>query len=509
MKKLLLIIILGGLFMTSCGSKKKVTEKTYSDEEISIIKNDKQGTGVKYTNRDIDILKYIAKYKSIAQREMKEYGIPASITIAQGILESQAGKSELATRANNHFGVKCHKDWSGPRYLYDDDDIQECFRKYENPERSYVDHSKFLAHRKRYAFLFRLPKTDFEAWAKGLKKAGYATDPSYPDKLIYLINKYRLNELDKEVLKGMSIKVNDTAENMSHENKKFIYEVKKGETIFTVSNKFNIPVKKIQKINNLNDFDIYEGQILVLTLGDEEINNDSQNTAQKQEEEAQKTEKEVEIKNEQANEAVEVLETDETQIPEDEKYVVKEGQTLFSIAKENNIKIDDLLTANHFDKSTEIKVGQVIRIPKNKIIRSEEEKKDVEVQPEVSQSAISKGEAYKYTVKQGETIYSIARDHAIEVSAIMEANDFDNSSIIKVGQVILIPGNQEADANTKQEKSTTINNDMENKPVYHIVKQGETLYRIHVKYGVPVETLRKLNHLKGNNIKVGQKLRVK
>ncbi len=501
MKKIILIFIFGSLFMAGCGSSKKTVsdDKTYKEDEISIIKNDKQGTNSKYTNRDIDILKYIARYKSIAQREMKEYGIPASITIAQGILESQAGKSELATRANNHFGVKCHKDWTGPRYLYDDDEIQECFRKYDNPERSYVDHSKFLAHRKRYAFLFRLPKTDYEAWAKGLKKAGYATDPSYPDKLIYLINKYRLNELDKEVLKGMSIKVTETAGNTSKQDKKFIYEVKKGETIFTISNKFNIPVKKIQKINNLNDFDIYEGQILVLTLGEEgEVKN---NESQEAQQEAQ-TQENIE------EEAVALPEEATEEIPEDEKYTVKEGQTLFSIARDFNIKVEDLLSANHFDKSTEIKVGQVIRIPKDKVIKPVETEK-VEKKTETIQASSQSGDTYTHKVKQGETIYSIAREHAIEVSAIMEANGFDNSSVLKVGQEIIIPGTKEVKNDSQAEENQKTSASESEKPVYHIVKQGETLYRIHVNYGVPVETLRKLNNLKGNNIKVGQKLRVK
>jgi len=496
MKKKLLIISLAGIFMTGCGSSKKtIKDNDSSNSKISIPSKDDKGNNTKYTSRDIDILKYIARYKSIAQREMKEYGIPASITIAQGVLESQAGKSELALRANNHFGVKCHKDWMGPRYLYDDDQLQECFRKYDNPERSYVDHSKFLAHRKRYAFLFRLPKTDYESWAKGLKKAGYATDPSYPDKLIYLINKYRLNELDKEVLKGMSIKVNETVENTSTQNKKFIYEVKNGETIFTISNKFNIPVKKIQQINNLNDFDIYEGQILVLTL-DQNKNQENTNTTS--------TSNESEVKD---RELASIPNESNIDIPENERYVVKEGQTLFSIAKENNIKVEDLLSANHFDKSTEIKVGQVIRIP----------------QKEIQEESVSKTEnttsetnlkTFKHKVKQGETIYSIARNNNIEVTDLMDANNFDSSTILKVGQIIIIPGKnnsveievEETETQPKEEKSTDTPND---EPVYHVVKQGETLYRIHINYNVPIETLKKLNHLKGNSIRVGQKIRVK
>ncbi len=493
MKKVLVFIILGSIFMSGCGSSKKNVSGNRA-EKINIPTKDEKGNATKYTSRDIDILKYIARYKSIAQREMKEYGIPASITIAQGILESQAGKSELATKANNHFGVKCHSDWMGPRYLYDDDEIQECFRKYDNPERSYVDHSKFLAHRKRYAFLFRLPKTDFEAWAKGLKKAGYATDPSYPDKLIYLINKYRLHHLDKEVLKGMSIKVNDVAENTSKQNKKFIYEVKNGETIFTISNKFKIPVKKIQQINNLNDFDIYEGQILVLTLDEnkkpEDYTDNSTTNSHKNE-----------------PEIVEAPKAEQIDIPDEERYVVKEGQTLFSIAKENNLKIDELLSANHFDKSTEIKVGQVIRLPKKKI---EEEIKTVQIEKEEDNQTNQK--TIKHKVKQGETIYSIARNNGVEVADIMDANHFDNSTVLKVGQEIIIPQKNFSSQEQKRAPEKTkvpSQQKEENKAEYHVVKAGETLYRIHINYNVPIETLKKLNNLKGNSIKVGQKIRVK
>ena len=506
MKKVFLLFIFGGLFMAGCGSSKKTVSdnEAHKNDKIGIPDNNPNANNSKYTHADIDILKYIARYKSIAQREMKEYGIPASITIAQGILESQSGKSELATRANNHFGVKCHKDWQGPKYLYDDDDLQECFRKYDNPERSYVDHSKFLAHRKRYAFLFRLPKTDYEAWAKGLKKAGYATDPSYPDKLIYLINKYNLNELDKEVLKGMSIKVSDSGKNTSKQDKKFIYEVKKGETIFTISNKFGIPVKKIQQINNLNDFDIYEGQILVLTLDENKKSGNDQTTPDNPNQ-PDKNNKEEEV-------IAEVPNINQPDIPADEQYVVKEGQTLFSIAKENNIDVDDLRIANRFDKSTEIKVGQIIRIPKDKVKNTSENILDKTETPKENISSLT--DTIQHKVKQGETIYSIARNNGVEVSDLMEANHFDNSTILKVGQIILIPVQKnnevkEQVAETKKQGDVTKEDQSTNSPVYHIVKQGETLYRIHVNYGVPVETLRKLNNLKGNNISVGQKLRVK
>lgn len=140
---------------------------------------------------------YIAKYSQWAVDEMNKTGIPASITLAQGILESDCGNSELAIGANNHFGIKCHSDWTGEKAYHDDDKKQECFRKYESAAQSFADHSLFLTGKSRYASLFELERTDYVGWAKGLKKAGYATDPSYADRLIAIIEQECLYEYDR------------------------------------------------------------------------------------------------------------------------------------------------------------------------------------------------------------------------------------------------------------------------------------------------------------------------
>ncbi len=138
---------------------------------------------------------YIDRFRDIAVTEMRRTGIPASITLAQGILESGAGNSRLALQANNHFGIKCH-DWTGPSITHDDDAKGECFRKYNSPEESYRDHSVFLMTRQRYAFLFDYKPTDYTSWAHGLKKAGYATNPQYPQLLLKLIADHALNQYD-------------------------------------------------------------------------------------------------------------------------------------------------------------------------------------------------------------------------------------------------------------------------------------------------------------------------
>ena len=140
---------------------------------------------------------YINNFKEEAIKEMLMYNIPASITLAQGMLESSMGNSDLAMYANNHFGIKCHNTWDGPTFIKDDDEKDECFRKYPSVFDSYTDHSLFLKSGPRYTSLFELKRTDYKAWARGLKEVGYATDPKYPQRLLYLIEKYKLYNYDK------------------------------------------------------------------------------------------------------------------------------------------------------------------------------------------------------------------------------------------------------------------------------------------------------------------------
>lgn len=141
--------------------------------------------------------RYIDKYADLAVEEMRRSGVPASITLAQGLLESRYGQSDLAVKGNNHFGIKCHSNWNGAKMRVDDDKEKECFRKYRTVEQSYRDHSDFLRYRDRYKFLFDLDPKDYKGWAYGLKKAGYATDPAYPKKLINLIEEYELYKYDR------------------------------------------------------------------------------------------------------------------------------------------------------------------------------------------------------------------------------------------------------------------------------------------------------------------------
>jgi LysM repeat protein len=151
------------------------------------------------SERKLSPHEYVESHKEDAIKEMLMFGVPASVTLAQGMLESDNGNSDLAVYANNHFGIKCHEDWTGPSYIKDDDTKDECFRKYETVLQSYSDHSQFLRSRTRYAFLFELKTTDYKGRAHGLKESGYATDPRYADRLIDIIEKNKLYEYDKNV----------------------------------------------------------------------------------------------------------------------------------------------------------------------------------------------------------------------------------------------------------------------------------------------------------------------
>lgn len=213
------------------------------------------------------VLVYIDKYKEIAKKDMVEYGIPASITLGQGILESGAGTGPLSVQANNHFGIKCHKEWTGPSVKYDDDSEQECFRKYSEPNESYRDHSLFLITRERYSSLFTLDKKDYKSWAKGLKDAGYATDPTYPTKLIALIERYQLQQFDAEVL---GVDYVPTKPIQSQQTKEVIvsnvasHQVMKGDTLYSISKKYNISIDDLKKKNNISDSGISVGQQLII-----------------------------------------------------------------------------------------------------------------------------------------------------------------------------------------------------------------------------------------------------
>ena len=238
--------------VTTSSTKSETTEsKPKTDSEVSLVAT----SNVKTYAEEIQI--YVDNFKEIAQNNMRAHGIPASITLAQGILESGAGKGKLALSANNHFGIKCHTGWKGESVKHDDDAAQECFRKYEHPSESYRDHSLFLTSRPRYSNLFKLDKGDYESWAKGLKSAGYATDVKYPDKLIGLIERFELYKYDNEVL---SRDFKPAKKEMILAQGGDYYTIQQGDTLYSLSKRFNLTVDDLKKLNNMSDNAISIGQ---------------------------------------------------------------------------------------------------------------------------------------------------------------------------------------------------------------------------------------------------------
>jgi len=273
-KKLFILICI--VFLASCkGTKQTTRKKSFPKHktERKVVnvpqkKQEKEKEIIESTSKTevtTDVVEnYIQQYKEIAKNNMQTHGIPASITLAQGILESGSGQGRLAKQANNHFGIKCHSNWTGQTIRHDDDKSQECFRKYEDPSDSFRDHSLFLTSRSRYQNLFKLQKDDYKNWAKGLRKAGYATDPKYPDKLIKLIEKYNLHQYDQEVLEKTEnpTKTKFISLNQPSTDQVKTHKVEKGDTLYNISKRYNITVGELKKLNNLYDNNISIGQIL-------------------------------------------------------------------------------------------------------------------------------------------------------------------------------------------------------------------------------------------------------
>ena len=268
---------------------------------------------------------YIKKYNELAVEQMKSYKIPASITLAQGLLESGAGRSELARKSNNHFGIKCGSKWRGRSVRYDDDARDECFRAYKNPCESYEDHSAFLKSGARYAFLFKLDITDYRGWAKGLKKAGYATDPSYANRLITIIEDYDLYKYDK---KGIYSKRQLRKEPwLLNPHQVYIANglayivARSGDTFKNIGKEFDIKWRKLVGYNDLQrDYTLMPGDIVYLKR-----------------------------KNKKASESYAV-------------HAVKDGDSMHSISQKYGIRLKNLYKMNDKDGDYIPEVGDLLRL---------------------------------------------------------------------------------------------------------------------------------------------------
>jgi len=307
-----------------------------------------------YSNGSVNT--YIDRYSSLAVSEMERTGVPASITLAQGMIESDYGRSTLARTANNHFGIKCHSDWTGPTIRHHDDRRNECFRKYRTPEESFYDHSDFLRKGSRYSFLFSLNQTDYKAWAKGLRRAGYATNPDYANMLIRKIEEHNLHQYDLGYgLASLSAETSKpaneagtavTAESIENvpvpvtnssfvvparvsrimENNRVQYiVVKDGDTVEKIENEFQMLRWELKRYNELEDgFALTPGQIIYI-----------QPKRDKSE-------------------------------PGKEFHNVTEGETMYSISQKYGIKLKSLYEMNRMTEGTEPTAGQKLWLRKLK-----------------------------------------------------------------------------------------------------------------------------------------------
>lgn len=275
---------------------------------------------------------YINQYKDLAIEQMLRYRIPASITLAQGLFESRAGQSDLATQGNNHFGIKCH-NWTGPTQYHDDDLRGECFRVYQDAKDSYEDHSKFLAKQSRYSRLFSLPITDYKGWANGLKACGYATNPQYANKLIQIIELYKLFDYDKAKRydhfmanhNGSDQPVN--AQGVLHPihifNDNYYLYAREGDTFKSIGKEVEISWKKLAKYNERDKHAIlHKGDIVYL---------------KKKQKKAPKQYKR-------------------------RPHIVKQGESMYTIAQKYGIRLRSLYRMNNLNSDYEIYPGARLRV---------------------------------------------------------------------------------------------------------------------------------------------------
>jgi flagellum-specific peptidoglycan hydrolase FlgJ len=383
------------------------------------------------------VLKYINQYKEIAIKEMKMYGVPASITLSQGIIESNSGRSTLAVNGNNHFGIKCHNTWYGKTIIEDDDVKNECFRKYENPEESFRDHSEFLKTRERYAFLFKYATTDYKSWAYGLKQAGYATNPKYAEILVRNIETYQLYRFDD------TSHVADN-NNASIEPTPLTTNTTWASRIFLRN---NIKAVYLMQNESLSEIGKLSGQGLSRIL---KYNDLSKNLKP-------------------ADGSIIYLQPKRRK-GSDLYHTVAINETMYLISQQYGIHLKDLYHINNIALGEEPAIGEIIYL-RNKRSTTPILRKDKSVKPQSNSGhtnviiqenkkdstnktnvntttptdetknnsnsiSINTDNSY-YTVQSGDTLYGIARVHNTSVEKLKELNEFQ-TEIIHAGMRIRI-----------------------------------------------------------------------
>jgi len=453
----------------------------------------------------LTVTQYIEKYSAMAIEEMYRSHIPASITLAQGILESGNGNSRLATQANNHFGIKCKNTWKGQTLFEDDDAPQECFRKYDAAIDSYRDHSDFLMNNKRYAFLFDLDSKDYKGWAFGLKKAGYATNPQYPELLITFIERHGLHKYDE--IKRSEEEEKEQAEEKAEIVRTYGKEMmingvpaitaKANESFAQIALNYDIKVYNLYKYNDLQkDDECHEGDTIYLKNKKNKaevetcVLGSGDNTHKIAQRFAIKLEKLLIRNNLVLNQQPAVGETIYLNSKRTDNMMLAD-----TTIQRDSIQIVQIETANNI-----IKVDTIIM---NEIVY-EDPKKNIETMFPVDENTLSyfdtleekKSElSFFHTVQSRETLYSIAKKYNVKVDALQFLNAMKNNKI-EIGQKLIVNPNLPS-ADTKEPQPV---------PGYHIVRHGETLFSISKMYNISVPDLKANNTLINNDIKIDQRL---
>lgn len=453
----------------------------------------------------LTVEQYIEKYSALAVEEMYRSHIPASITLAQGILESGNGNSRLATQANNHFGIKCKSTWTGATMYEDDDAPQECFRKYDAAIDSYRDHSDFLMSNKRYAFLFDLDSKDYKGWAYGLKKAGYATNPQYPELLITFIERHGLHKYDE--VKRSEEEEKENAEEKAEIVKTYGKEIiingvpaiiaKANESFAQIALNYDIKVYQLYKYNDLQkDDECHQGDTIFLKNKKNKAEIETctfgagDNTHKISQRYAIKLEKILSRNNLVLNQQPALGQT----------IYLNSKRTGNLVLADTSIQRDSVVIITTEPLPNIIKIDTIVM---NETVY-EDPKKNIETMYPVNENTLSyfdtleekKSElSFFHTVQAGETLYSIAKKYNVKVDALQFLNAMSNNNI-EINQKLIINPNLPS-ADTKEPQPM---------PGFHIVRDGETLFAISKMYNITVMDLKAINTLTTNDIKIDQRL---
>lgn len=414
---------------------------------------------------------YINTYKFAAMQEMKVYKIPASITLGQGILESASGNSKLARECNNHFGIKCRKNWTGTFCLIDDDAPNECFRGYPSAMESYRDHSLFLVQSSRYDALFSLPATDYKGWAEGLRSAGYATNPAYASTLSGIIEKYHLGQYDSIVLMGDDYKAADTLaqKGITVNGIPAVY-AKAGQTPEDIADAHNLGAWEIYRYNDLKRGESLDpGEIVYLKP-----------------------------KRRKGTVAT---------------ATVQEGQDMRDISQQYGIKLKQLYKKNHLKPGQQVKAGETLNLQKKSASTPQLRDPNAPVVEPKQPDPVPTNPKPKpvqnpnfHEVQNGESLAYIAATRGVSVADLKLWNNLDSDSL-KPGQVLVLKRSVKASGQDSSKPGNT-KVELDRSVKYHHVLKGETLYSISRLYNQPVDSIMRWNNLNGSGIKPGMELLV-